>query len=162
MATQEIVTTNRFTDEQLAGIKEYADVEALFKAAGVNVVKVSDYGTGFEILDTKDKGRLVGVPFVIIEGYVNQGEQGDFVSLAVITKTGEKLIINDGSSGICAQFVMMVNQRTAKGDVNPHMGIGVENGLTESKYYYNEKTQEKRRVKPDGDEWKPASTFYLS
>src|SRR5260221_13764104 len=51
-----------------------------------------------------DKSMLCGVPFLIVAVKMNVGDNGDFVTLLVLTKSGDRYIVNDGSTGIRDQL----------------------------------------------------------
>lgn len=122
----------------------YADVARALDASG-EVVSAQEFGSGFSVLDTKEKGRLVGVPFIILDWQFNEGDNGQFVSLRVITQANEKLVINDGSTGIYRQLMEIA-------DTGEERAVFCKRGLRVSNYDYTDpKTQEK----------KPASTYYL-
>ena len=147
----------RFNDESLAGITSFDDALSLLSESGVVPESMDDYGTGFKVLDNKD--RLIGVPFVILSWRFNDGdyetapgEKGVFVSCEVVTKHGEKYIINDGGSGICRQLNMVSAQRQERNHPHPQNGLLVDGGLTKSEYEY---TDEKGKTSP-------ATTYYLS
>lgn len=163
MATQEIASRG-INDADLAGIKSFDDALALLTELGATPVKVSDYGTGFNVID--DKNALVGVPFIILSMFQREGDYaGDgYVSIEVVTKHGDKYVVNDGSTGIAKQIRGIVAAREADGVPNPDAGIYVEHGLTRSDYYRNEITGEIKSKRPDGagKEWVPGTTFYLS
>lgn len=163
MANTELapVVYGRLSDEQLTGILDEASLAAVFKEANVSGVSVSDYGNGFKVLPTSEKGRLCGVPFWIVEGQINMGDDGPFASLAIFTKPGEKLVINDGSTGVMADFERIVNLRHKEGTANPNMGIFVEGGLSRSDYYVA-KDGKIYKQKPEGIETTSATTFYLA
>lgn len=155
------IATRSITDADLAGITSYEDAARLLDSLGATPVSVEDYGNGFKVVE---KDTLIGVGFVIIQAHFRDGEFGDgFVSLECVTKNNDKVVINDGSTGIFAQCQMIIAQRTEKGDPTPDMGIIVPNGLTKSAYYRNKDTGETKTIKPaDGKGWEPANTFYLS
>ena len=141
------------SDETLSEIKSFSDAFSVLEKAGIVAENFADYGSGFVVLDTKDKARLCGVPFYIIDWRFNTGDNGLFVSAAIITKTDEKLILNDGSTGIRDQLRKITEQRIARGVPEPQKGLLVENGLTESRYNYTD---------PKTGESRPAVTYYLA
>jgi len=147
----EIDKTPLFSDDQLAAIQSWADAEKLVAAAGVPVENFDDYGTGFKVLE--DKGKLIKEPFVILEHRFSQGDKGLFASLVIVVKsTNQKLIINDGSTGIRDQLLKVDEKRTEKG-IDVRIPIVVPNGLRVSEYdYADDKTGEVSRAK----------TYYLS
>jgi hypothetical protein len=97
------------------------------------------------VLDSKEKGRLVGVPFFLLNWRQNEGDFGSFWSLIIVTKADEKLVLNDGSTGIGAQMDAIAESGNTK-------AIYVKKGLRVSKYEYED---------PKTHERKPAATYYL-
>lgn len=116
--------------------------KGLFDAG--DIVSASEFGNGFAVLETKDKGQLVGVPFIILDWTLREGDNGDYVSLEIVTQDNRKLIVNDGSTGILKQ----IRDIAETGDTR---AIYVKKGLRKSEYTYT-----------DGEgKQKPAVTFYL-
>lgn len=76
----------------------------------------------------EDKGKLVGVPFVIVYFDEYAGDYGKFVSMWVITANDDRYIINDGSSGLSDQL------RTLKEQKGITAGIACKHGLRVSEY----------------------------
>lgn len=150
-ASKDVATKSLFSDEQLAAITSWSDAEKLVASIGVPVENFDDYGTGFKVLE--DKAKLVKEPFVILEHRFSQGDKGTFVSCVIVVKsTNQKLIVNDGSTGIRDQLLTVDAKRTEKG-IDVRIPIVVPNGLRVSEYdYTDEKTGEVSRAK----------TFYLS
>jgi len=143
-----VVAKSGFSAVELAEISSFDDVARL--AGGVeNVVNVADVaGDGFAVL--KDKAKLIGVPFVIVSAaeYESSEVKGKtFTSLHVLTRTGEKYIVNDGSTGIH----QTVQQMRASNEGNVPLPMYVPNGLRRSQYEY---TDDKGQVKN-------ATTYYL-
>jgi hypothetical protein len=143
--TDEIVkATDGFTEEALADINSFADV---LKHTG-NVVNISDVlGNGFSVVD--DKTALIGVEFVVVKYAEHKSETtgGLFATMHVITSKNEKLIVNDGSTGICAQLRELAEKQ---GTVCP---LYVPRGLRVSNFTYkDEKTGAEKK----------AATFYLN
>lgn len=108
------------------------------------IMSAAELGSGWAILNNKEKARLVGVPMLIINWTENEGDNGTFFSLQVLTNT-ERLIVNDGSTGIAAQLRELAEEGVTK-------AIYCKHGLRESKYEYED---------PKTGEKKPASTFYI-
>lgn len=130
-----------FDDAQLATITTFDEaVEALTSATVID--DFDDFGNGFVVLDTKDKRRLEGVPFLIVEWRMNAGENGEFVSAAIVTKHNEKLILNDGSLGIKEQLKSIAEARRANGHQNPQAGLMVKGGLKGKTYQTTANGQE--------------------
>jgi len=160
MAKQESTTVAipavpRPDDEMLRSITSIDDAFAALAELGTDVVDIADViGSGFSLLDDKDKGRLVGVPMLLIAWAFSPGLYGQFVTTFVITATGEKYIVNDGSTGICKQLAEFTG---VSGRQN---GLRVMKGLRRSDYLIDKATKE-----PVGrdfaGETEPASTFYL-
>lgn len=136
--------------EMLAEISDFASALSALENAGVAYNSISDYGTGFTVID---KEKVVGVPFVVVEWRFNASALNDdgFVSAAIVTKHGDKFIINDGSSGMRKQFREITDRRNAAKHPTPQNGLLVPGGLTVSNYEY-EDSDGKRR---------PARTYYL-
>jgi hypothetical protein len=109
-----------------------------------DIVSAAEYGTGFEVLDKDAKGQLVGVPFIILDWVINEGDFGEFVSLRLVTQDNRKLIVNDGSTGIAKQVREMA-------EAGEQRAVYVKKGLRRSDYEYTDKNGAK----------KPATTFYL-
>lgn len=154
MTTNQVATRARLTNEQLRNISSANDVLALYQELGQEATDLSEaLGSGFEVLPTKEKARLVGVPFIIVEWHFSEGDRGEFVSLTIVTKHNEKLILNDGSSGILAQ----VHDLESRGIAAP---VVVKKGLRASVYYFDPANpEEKSRDAVEG--WDRAETFYL-
>lgn len=142
-----------FKDVDLASITDFNSVLDLFNSREIVPESMSDYGTGFSI--AKEKGQLVGVPFMIIEWRFNDSdisEGASFVSAAIVTKNGDKLILNDGGTGIHDQLRLVTKVRNDNGHATPQAGLLVREGLTRSDYTF---TDAKGKASK-------ATTFYLS
>lgn len=154
MANGEIVQRALFTDDQLRGIQSWEDINALFAEKELSVTNVAEVlGTGFSLFDTDDKNKLCGVPLMILDWRFNVGDMGTFVSLTVAYKSPDggmgKVIVNDGSTGICAQIESLTN----RGITAPLM---VPNGFVRSDYDYEDVDKNGKKV------MRPATTYYLS
>lgn len=140
-------------DANLAAIGTLADALSMLADAGINADDFKDYGNGFTIC--KDKRTLLGKPLVVIQWRFSKGKyDDDFVSAALITESGEKVILNDGSTGIREQLRTVTKRRLSAGasESAAHAGLTVRNGLTVSEYTYtNEKGEET-----------PAQTYYFA
>lgn len=139
------------SDDVLGDIKSFKDALSIVGSI-TDVESFDDYGTGFNVLDTKAKNRLVGVKFVIVEWQFNKGDQGGFVSFTCVTEDNTKYVVNDGSTGIYKQLQNVTTKRMEKGHANPQAGLMVERGLRASEYEY---------VALDGTR-SQAVTYYLS
>jgi len=130
-----------FDDDSLRGIGSFNDALDTLRTASNGIVdNFDDYGTGFVVLPTAEKRRLCGVPFVIIEWAFTSGKNGEFVSAYVVTKTGEKLIVNDGSTGMRDQLRKVADMRLSKGfsELGAMTNLFCARGLKESTYPYTD------------------------
>lgn len=148
------------SDTALGAIDSFDAALMLLQDAGVVVESAADYGSGFSVVE---KESLVGVPFVIVEWRFNDGKFSEpFVSAECVTKHGDKVVINDGSTGICRQLREIAEQRENAGNPNARMGLVVPNGLTRTDYWFNEDTKETSSKPQTGKGWGPARTYYLA
>lgn len=127
-----ISVNERFSNDQLRSIASLEDAMKLVAQSygGVQSIEEFELGTGFKLLDDKDKGRLVDVPFVILHYQFNEGDFGkDFVSVTLITADANqlRLILNDGGTGICDQLRDVAT-------TGRYGGIMVPGGLRVSEY----------------------------
>lgn len=150
-SAQEIMPPNNapkiWDDESLRNISSFSDAMDAALAMG-GVEDYNDFGTGFSVVD---KASLIGQAFVILEWRFHKGDFGVFVSAAAVTEDGRKVVINDGSTGICQQLLDVTDQRETRGAPNPQANLIVRNGIRASDYTY---TDDK------GNEI-PATTYYL-
>jgi hypothetical protein len=160
--SMQVATRSLFSDAELGAITTFADAAELLASKNVPVESSEDYGTGFHILP--DKVALVNKPFLILSWRFNEGDFGDrgFVSVELITEDDKKYVMNDGSTGVCAQLHEISAVRMAKGSSTPQVGLIVKNGLTRTQYWYNETSGETSGKAKEGKGWVPASTYYLS
>lgn len=104
---------------QYKSISSFEDAMRLVEDTfGQEIYSAADLGDGFDLLPSKDKAQLLGVPLLVMSANFSRskenvdpttGEMREFVSLRIVTKDGRKLIVNDGSSGIAEQVRMMWN-----------------------------------------------------
>jgi hypothetical protein len=153
-----------FSDDELGAISTFEDAARLLVEHGVSVESYSDYGTGFALVPDKDKGTLVGVGFIVLRWRFNdEGDFGTFVSAEIVTAHNEKYVLNDGSTGICAQLQAVTDKRIADGHPQPWAGLVVKDGLRRSDYFFNSKTGDKANKPGEHPkDWAPASTYYLA
>lgn len=143
----------RFDAEVLRSIENFSDVASLFDSVGAQVETADDYGNGFELVQNENgKAALVGVPLIILGWTFGDGDYGKFVTMFIVTKDGRKLIVNDGSTGICKQLENITRQRTERGVNQPQMALKVDKGFSRGDYTY---------VAADGTR-SPATTFRLA
>jgi hypothetical protein len=127
----------RFDDDTLSGITTVQDAFDLLSQSGSEVESFADeYGSGFEVIE--NKSALVGREFVIVEWRFTEGDYGPFVSAAIVTRDGQRVIVNDGSykSGICEQLMRVTEKRAGKGvpETERQRGLVIRKGLRESRY----------------------------
>jgi hypothetical protein len=156
----ELAQRSLYSDEELANIESFADALNLMTEAGVVPEDISAYGTGFRVVE---KAELVGVPFVILDWRFNEGAYGDegFVSCEIVNERNQKLIINDGSTGLRDQLKAVTASRNKRGHSHPQGGLMCKDGLSRTNYFYNEQTKETSSKAKEGKGWVPASTFYI-
>jgi hypothetical protein len=83
----------------------FEDAMRLAEALGESVASFAEeMGNGFAILASEDKVQLVGVECLFLKWRFTDGDFGRYVNVAVLTHDGRKLILNDGSTGICGQL----------------------------------------------------------
>ena len=103
-----------------------------------------ELGSGWTVLPTDQKSRLIGVPIIVLDWTFNDGDNGEFVSARVLTKQNERLVLNDGSTGICQQLRDLEMREETR-------AVFCKRGLRVSEYEYEA---------PDGSK-RPAKTYYL-
>jgi len=158
--TDIIQSSTLFDDEALTNIVGWNDAAILLDSVGVPAESMADYGTGFAVVD---KSRLIGVDLLLLQWRFNEGDyEKGFVSVEAVTRTNEKVIFNDGSTGIRDQLQTVTAQRLAAGHPHPQAGLTVPGGLTKSAYFYNEDTGERSTKAREGKGWIPASSYYLA
>jgi hypothetical protein len=136
----------QYAREDYKAIGSFDDAVALAVAAYGEVETASEeLGDGFAILDKDDKGQLVKVPCMFLDWNFSLGDFGEFVSAHVISKTGAKFIVNDGSTGIYQQLRDYTNEHAGR-----QGGLFAPRGLRRSDYTYDD----------DGKQT-PATTFYI-
>ena len=145
------VAVRRWSDDELRNLNP----NNLFDAITAKNVEVIDaqtvLGTGFDVLD--DKEKLIDVPFYIVDWHESEGDNGSFTSLLVLTQD-KKLVVNDGGSGI-------PNQIKTLAATSANAVIFVAKGLRKSVFYYNpDNVEEKSRDALPG--FKKATTYYLA
>lgn len=114
-------------DADMRAITSYEEALALAEAVHGSVIDIAEeLGTGFALLE--DKGKLEDVEFVLLQWRFNAGDFGGFVSAGLVTITGDKYIINDGSTGIMSQLMELTQETKRFG------GVKVPKGLRKSEY----------------------------
>lgn len=140
-----------FSEEALAAFDSFDAVAALVREQGIATVNAADLGNGFSVLATKNKGQLVDVPFIIVDWRFNNGDQGEFVTLMLVTKDGRKLILNDGSTGVYEQMKGLTKKLNGG-----RAAVMCEKGLNRSDYTVTIKD------KDGNDKESDATTYYLN
>lgn len=161
-SSTDVAITGSIDPDSLRAVRSFAELENLTGNTVDALTVVSDaLGDGFSLLSKKE--RLIDVPFIILGWRFNlkidhPDQQGDFVSVYVMTRKEEKYIFNDGSTGIYAQ-VDELETKIKKGEVNPQTGQPLtlpmlcKGGLRVSRYDYEN---------PESGETAAAETFYLN
>lgn len=129
LSNTELTTKRQFSDDQLRNITSIEDALALAADAygGTISAEELEIGNGFKLLGD-DKDRLVGMPFLLLAYTFNEGDFGEFASCLLITDRGDKVIMNDGSSGIYEQLLDIMKTTDRMG------GIHFPRGLRKSTY----------------------------
>lgn len=150
--TGEIVKAQRqpYSEEELRNLNSLESIKALL--GDTQVTQAADLGSGFALLDTEGKRRLVGVPVLFLFWTFNKGTQGsaEFVSAHVVQTDNlgnvvGKFIINDGSTGIYQQL----KDFTAR--TGQSKGLYAARGLRASDYTFTN----------DAGQDQDATTFYI-
>jgi hypothetical protein len=102
---------------------DLAEYEAWLETEGVELVDVE--GSKWRLI--KDKDSLINVPFIIAKVRFNEGKLGGFASVCCYLENKEKIIFNDGGSGVYATL----RAYEAKGRTS---GIRCLGGLRVSRY----------------------------
>lgn len=147
MTSAEIVRL--ISNEQLKGIQSFEDAIALAQEIYGELASSDELGNGFVMVE---KETLLGVPFVVVdtsvkpsEKFKRDGQPSLWAIIRAVTKDHKKVIITDGSTGLCQQIIQW---RTEKGKTGGFMAF---HGLRKSEYEY---TDEKGNTSP-------ATTYYI-
>lgn len=132
-------TVSVVTEDMLAQVQSFDDAMRIVNDVfGGQVVEADKaMGTGFGVAD--EKSPYVGQPFIVLKADRNDSDKGTlkrFWSLHCVTKSGTKVIINDGGTGIAAQMDALFDRHADLFDVTEKAD---ENG---------ESTQRVQMVKP--------------
>lgn len=153
MATKEAAVQ----EFDLGKITDFVSAEAALRAAGIEVQSVAEFGDGTVLITSKEKAKLVNVPFMILDATfrVDKETNRDYVSLVIVTKDAimvdgypvpaNKLIVNDGSVGLFEQCARIQSERGSL------IGLAALGGLSGGEY----------TTEVNGETVK-ASTFYLA
>jgi hypothetical protein len=164
-----VAVPQSFDEDALRVIDNFDAAVALTKSVhGELAYADQELGDGFALLDKDSKGRLEGVPLLLMEWSFYPGDYGDeFAAIRVISRNQDgsvgKFILNDGSKGI-RDSLRRYTERTGRVG-----GLLVKNGLRKSDYLYCDMCRmaadncQAPDVHKDSKEklWRPATTFYL-
>lgn len=136
VAKGKIVSASLFSREELSEIESFDDAMKLAQAqfgTVINAHEDKNLGSGFRLTTDEDKFKLIKVPLLLLDWRFNPGEHGDdFVSITCISQQengqANKLIINDGGTGICKDL----KEYTAK--TGRMGGLFCRRGLRVSEY----------------------------
>ncbi len=146
------IVRRRYDDDALRAIRTADDAAKLAVEIDGAIEDISDIlGTGFAVLDKNEKSRLIGIPFLVLDWKFSKGDMGEFASMLVVTRGGEKYIVNDGSTGIADQLRRLGTPRAIK----------VSHGLRVSEYDVEDRETGQVMVTPTGEIMR-AKTFYLA
>lgn len=151
-----MTSTDKSTDvsvdlSPLDSLTKVSDILAFFADLGVAVEDNDlDAIRSLKVLTEDDKNGLKGVPLLLIQWRFNSGDFGEFVSAEVAFEDGRLAVLNDGSTGICAQLRELSDHRERVGHPTPYAGRMVRGGISRSDY----------ETEIDGKVTK-AHTFYL-
>jgi hypothetical protein len=140
----QVIPIDGFTDEAL---KNFDSWDQVVQETG-NVTSAADVlGNGYSILE--DKSKLLNEPFMIVKYGVHPSELNGkvFTTIHVLTKGGDKYVVNDGSTGIHQQ---LMDLKTEMGTICPLM---VPRGLRVSEYDYED---------PKNGSKTKAKTYYIN
>jgi hypothetical protein len=148
-----------FEDSLLSALDTVEAVEAFLAANDIALESVTDYGSGFAVI--ADKDTLLKTPLVLLGWQFRQSKEygSEFVTAYVMTKTGERGILVDGSTGICRQLREITDTRIGRGMPNAQQGLSAPGGLRRSDY----ETEITKVVKGEQiTETIQATTYYLA
>lgn len=118
-----------FDDALLRGIASFDDAVKLAADVWGGITPAGEHiGNGFSVVPKDQKERLVGVSFVVLAMKFHDGDHGEYVSMLLVTSNGDRLILNDGSTGIYYQARTLVELTGRSG------GFSVSDGLRVSEY----------------------------
>lgn len=148
----EIINASAWDEDALRSITSFDEAVRLATTAYGDVETASDVlGDGFALLNSEDKGLLVGRPMLLMEWGFYDGDYGSkFVGIRAVVQNRDgsmgKYIFNDGSTGILEQLAKYTLKTGRTG------GLSVKNGLRVSEYDYTDEETGKTRK---------AQTYYL-
>ncbi len=129
-----------YSEEALLNAETYADFERLVREQHGDIETAAEVlGDGFSILRKDDKGRLAGIPVLVMSWTWNKGDYDTpFVSLRVIARfpggAMGKYIVNDSGAGIAEQIAKYEIAKERKTGKRPSGGLFLQKGFTASTY----------------------------
>lgn len=140
-----------WSEDELRDINTIDELKARIAERGdVTTADAASFGNGYSVLE--DKAVLMGRELYIIDWRFNVGDNGEFVTLQVLSEDRnggtEKWIVNDGSTGIREQLRKIEAANGGKTAV-----IRVKKGFRVSEYDYTDAVDGKT---------KRAKTYYIS
>ena len=152
--------------EIVKNFRTVADVEAYFASLGTEMSTGDEISDGYEVLDNKD--RLLDTPLIVIdwrEVWSNENASY-FHTIRVLTLSGERYRISDGSTGISDQLREITKVRLNEGNKVPNAGLIVRAGLTKSEYWVHKDegralSNQEAEALP-ADKKRKAATYYLN
>lgn len=114
------------------------------------------------------KDYLVEKPFHIVDVAFNRDKDTDrpYAVAHVVTQANEMFYVTDGSTGIFAQLLALVQERRKNGHPTPYEGFTIANGLRKSEYLLTEDKNGRTIPMPKNSEgYKTtgkATTYYLA
>lgn len=124
-------TPRLFSTEELRAVDSFAAaLDLATSAAGTEIPLASEVlGDGFALLDSDEKDRLIGTDMILLDWTFSKGDfDEEFVSVRLVTKDGNRYIVNDGGTGIRAQLRDYTDRAGVSGLLR------VERGLRKSTY----------------------------
>lgn len=138
------IQAGRIRQDALGEITNFEDALLAIEATFGALVDASELGDGYQLI--KEKDQLIDTPFIIVDFKFANGDFSEFVAVKLVTEDSRKLVLVDGSTGICAQLKSLATK------YNRYGGVVVKGGLTRSDYTF---TDEKGKESP-------AKTYYLA
>jgi hypothetical protein len=163
------VALSVFNREELADIESFDDAMKLAVKQFGNVILAHEdknLGSGFRLTSDEDKYKLIGVPLILLDWRFNPGEFGDDFGSITAVAQGEdgksnKLIINDGGTGICKDLKEYTQKTNRMGGLLCRRGLRVseyDTDLDSGKPISKMTVMEYHR---DGKKTGRGKTFYL-
>jgi hypothetical protein len=148
---QEVAIRDSFSSNELREVSSFDEMLDLVASKVGEIDSAAQaLGDGYSLLDSRDKGRLVGIPLLCVSWQFSISDRikdKEFVTVRMMTKNGDKIILNDGSQGIYKQLRDYTNSHDGR-----TIGLMVHKGLRVSEYDYTD---------PNNGEVSRVTTYYL-